>query len=118
MGLPRNEIKARASFGTGIPIDYYHPSTQEKLHGILHKVNARHYEIKDQKTGEIHKFRYWNRIGYERATKPMTETLSPNASASEYIHDFVHSKNSKFDGKSKKKRMQMALAAFYSNKRK
>jgi hypothetical protein len=36
--------------------------------------------------------------------------------AGAYIHDFVHSKNPKFKGKSKKKRIQMALGAFYGSK--
>ena len=42
--------------------------------------------------------------------------LHPSMGASAYIHDFVHSKNPKFKGKSKKKRIQMALGAFYGAK--
>ena len=34
-----------------------------------------------------------------------------------YIHHFVNSKNSRFDGKSKAERIQMALGAFYHNKK-
>jgi hypothetical protein len=37
--------------------------------------------------------------------------------AGAYISDFVHSKNPKFAGKSKKERMKQALAAYYSAKR-
>jgi hypothetical protein len=36
--------------------------------------------------------------------------------ASAYIHDFVHSKDARFRGKSKKRRIQMALGAFYGAK--
>lgn len=42
------------------------------------------------------------------------EVLSKDAKAGEWIHDFVHSDNPKFAGKSKEKRKQMALAAYYS----
>jgi hypothetical protein len=39
--------------------------------------------------------------------------LSKNASASKWIHDFVHSKNKKFKGDDKKKRIDRALGAYY-----
>ena len=42
--------------------------------------------------------------------------LNPSMGVSAYVHDFVHSLNKKFDGKSKKKRISMALAAFYGAK--
>jgi hypothetical protein len=45
------------------------------------------------------------------------ETLSPDAPASEYIDDFVHSDNKRFKGKSKAERIRMALGASYGNKR-
>jgi hypothetical protein len=44
----------------------------------------------------------------------INEVLSKDASAGDWIHDFVHSDNPKFDGKSKEKRKQMALAAYYA----
>lgn len=44
--------------------------------------------------------------------------LSPQMGSGEYVHDFVKSKNPKFKGKSKKKRISMALGAFYGAKRK
>jgi len=45
------------------------------------------------------------------------EVLKPSMGAGAYISDFVHSKNPKFAGKSKKERMKQALAAYYSAKR-
>lgn len=45
------------------------------------------------------------------------EVLSKDATAGDYIHDFVHSDNPKFAGKSKEKRKQMALAAYYAKQR-
>ena len=42
------------------------------------------------------------------------EVLGKGATAADYIHDFVKSKNPKFDGKSKKERIRMALGASYA----
>lgn len=47
----------------------------------------------------------------------INEVLSKDASAGEWIRDFVHSDNPKFEGKSKEKRKQMALAAYYAKQR-
>jgi hypothetical protein len=44
----------------------------------------------------------------------LDEVLSKNSTAYNFIHDFVHSDNPKFDGKSKAQRMKMALAAYYA----
>ena len=45
------------------------------------------------------------------------EVLTKSTTAGETIHDFVHSKNPKFAGKSKEKRKEMALAAYYAKQR-
>ena len=47
----------------------------------------------------------------------LDEVLSADAKAGDWIHDFVHSTNPKFEGKSKKERIQMALGAYYAKKR-
>jgi hypothetical protein len=47
----------------------------------------------------------------------LQEVLSKDATAGDYISDFVHSDNPKFAGKSVKKRQKMALAAYYAKKR-
>jgi hypothetical protein len=44
----------------------------------------------------------------------INEVMSKDASAGDWIHDFVHSDNPKFAGKSDVKRKEMALAAYYS----
>lgn len=46
----------------------------------------------------------------------LEEKLKASDPAGKYIHDFVHSNNPKFSGKSKTKRIQMALAASYGAK--
>lgn len=47
----------------------------------------------------------------------LAEVLSKDASAGEWIHDFVHSDNPKFAGKSKEQRKKQALAAYYAKQR-
>ena len=49
--------------------------------------------------------------------KPVQEVLTKSASAGDWIHDFVHSKNPKFQGKSTKQRQQMALGAYYAKQK-
>ena len=46
--------------------------------------------------------------------KQIDEVLSKDASAGDWIHDFVHSDNPKFKGKSKAERKKMALGAYYA----
>ena len=46
------------------------------------------------------------------------EVMSKDAKAGDYISDFVHSTNPKFDGKSKKERINMALGAYYDTHKK
>lgn len=45
------------------------------------------------------------------------EVLSAATPVSTWIHDFVHSTNPKFEGKSKEQRKTMALGAYYAAKR-
>ena len=52
-------------------------------------------------------------ISEEQLDEMINEVLSKDASAGDYIHDFVHSKNPKFAGKSTAERKKMALGAYY-----
>jgi len=47
----------------------------------------------------------------------INEVLGKDASAGDWIHDFIHSDNPKFAGKSKAMRKKMALAAYYAKQR-
>ena len=47
----------------------------------------------------------------------LDEVLSKDSTAGDFIHDFVNSDNPKFAGKSKEKRKQMALAAYYAKQK-
>jgi len=52
-------------------------------------------------------------ISEEQLDEMINEVLSKDASAGDYIHDFIHSKNPKFAGKSTAERKKMALGAYY-----
>ena len=52
----------------------------------------------------------------EEVEEDITEKLDPSMGAGKYVKDFVKSDNPKFDGKSKKERIKMALGAFYGAK--
>jgi hypothetical protein len=49
----------------------------------------------------------------EQLDEMLNEVLGKDASAGDWIHDFVHSDNPKFAGKSKAERKKMALGAYY-----
>jgi hypothetical protein len=49
----------------------------------------------------------------EELDQMINEVLGKDASAGDWIHDFIHSDNPKFAGKSKKERQKMALGAYY-----
>jgi hypothetical protein len=50
----------------------------------------------------------------EEIQKEINEVMKKDATAGDWIHDFVHSKNPKFAGKSTKERQKMALGAYYA----
>jgi hypothetical protein len=47
----------------------------------------------------------------------LDEVLSTDASSEDYIKDFVHSTDPRFEGKTKKERIKMALGAYYGKQR-
>lgn len=50
-------------------------------------------------------------------SEELDEVITKDTPAGEIIKDFVHSKNPKFAGKSKKERIRMALGAFYAKQK-
>jgi hypothetical protein len=50
----------------------------------------------------------------EVVEEELNEVLSKDASAGDWIHDFIHSDNPKFKGKTKAERKKMALGAYYA----
>ena len=52
-----------------------------------------------------------------KESEELEEKLDPSMGVKKYIDDFIKSDNPKFEGKSKKERMQMALGAYYAAKK-
>ena len=53
-------------------------------------------------------------LSEEQLDEMLNEVLGKDATAGDWIHDFVHSDNPKFAGKSKAERKKMALGAYYA----
>lgn len=58
-----------------------------------------------------------NEMDESQLDEMINEVLGKSAKAGDWIHDFVHSDNPKFAGKSKSQRKKMALAAYYGKQR-
>lgn len=71
----------------------------------------------DDKAAELAK-QYLDALDRERklgeSVEHLSEVLSKSAPIEDWIHDFVHSDNPKFKGKTKEERRKMAIAAYYA----
>jgi multidrug efflux pump subunit AcrA (membrane-fusion protein) len=72
---------------------------------------------KEKRNAEIQAKRKATREA-NKARQTIREKLEATSDTHEWVHDFVHSKDPRFRGKSKNKRIQMALAAHYHAKKK
>ena len=99
---------------------------KEELKGNQYKIDANHngkidgqdFKIlrgkKKIKEGNSFAARLINHARFaEEIEEELNEVLSKDASAGDWIHDFIHSDNPKFSGKSKAERKKMALGAYY-----
>lgn len=77
----------------------------EKLVGNQHKIDK-------NKNGKLDK----QDFKMLRKEKPIEEKLNPSMGSAKYIDDFVKSKDPRFEGKTKKERIKMALGAYYGAK--
>ena len=85
----------------------------EKLVGGQKKLDVNHNGKID--SDDLQKLRAMKDEGYEESMH-MDEKLTASDPADKWIHDFVHSKNPKFAGKSTEMRKKMALGAYYGAK--
>lgn len=81
MGFPKDTMH---HVRIGQDMEYYHSKTAYRHHGTLVHKDHRGYHVKDQATGETHKFRYWDRKRYEKDTaklhpKRVDETIQESA---------------------------------------
>ena len=111
----------------GQEMDYYEPKTGDKVSGkVMHKsdkevhMKQTHDSYDPKKKGTVHKFKVSSALDEQSDAdldSMIFEVLGKDAAAAEWIHDFIHSDDPKFAGKTKEKRKQMALAAYYSKQR-
>ena len=110
----------------GDHMDYYEPKTGDKVHGkVMHKsdkevhMKQTHDSYDPKKVGSVHKFKIGTQLpeNMKEEVEQVQEVLTVSMGISKWIHDFVHSTNPKFKGKSVKERQKMALGAFYAAKK-
>jgi len=86
--------------------------------GMSHDaVIGKHANKKLSNTDEIRKViqrHAWDKRMKKEEVEQIDEKLKASDPTSTWIHDFVHSKNKKFAGKSKEQRINMALGAKYA----
>ena len=94
--------------------------SEKKPYGIADNIGTIWYENLGEALKELEDRSKLPKIdlGLEDSNDELAEVLNPNDEAGVWIHDFVHSKNPIFDGKSKKKRIEMALGAWYAAQKK
>jgi hypothetical protein len=78
---------------------------EKKLVGNQHKLDK-------NKNGKLDK----QDFKMLRKEETIEEKLAPSMGASKYVQDFVKSKDPRFEGKTKKERIKMALGAYYGAK--
>jgi hypothetical protein len=122
-----------------VPIDWTDHHTlrhdvKSKLHGVTYKAGTTYDDWRaDHPTNPKHHAAAIARVkagggsyrggdaGYveddvEKNGKEVNEVLTKKNTAADFIHDFVHSKNPEFAGKSVKQRQKMALGAYYAKR--
>jgi hypothetical protein len=100
----------------GVKNNYKRKSTGDYFAGDYKKKEEPRYKAE---SAEFFKDKLINNYLEEDAKfeQELHEVLKKDATAGDWIHDFVHSDNPKFAGKSTKKRQKMALAAYYAKQR-
>jgi hypothetical protein len=101
--------------------DLLHRAAHKAAKVAMSDVQGRSGPIFKKRAAQANKFRAkgMEQEKKEKAVKEETidELLTKSTTAGETISDFVHSDNPKFAGKSKEKRKEMALAAYYQKQR-
>jgi hypothetical protein len=103
--LPSRKIQGRAYGASKPESDYVKGPSNKELEKI---------EKESKKKAKNEDFEIFNSKELDML---INEVLSKDAPAGKWIGDFVKSDNPKFAGKSKEKRKQMALAAYYAAQR-
>jgi hypothetical protein len=91
-----------------------HKTFSKDEHGADYKQKAMDYFKKNMK--KLHSEEVESDVD-SLTEEQLEEVLKKSDPAGKWVSDFVHSKNPKFEGKSKKERMKQALGAYYAKQR-
>jgi hypothetical protein len=124
--LKGNQHKIDKNKNNKIDAEDFKMLRKEELKGNQHKIDANHNNKIDGQDFKILRGKkkvkedtfagkLLNSLSEsEEIQKAINEVMKKDATAGDWIHDFVHSKNPKFAGKSTKERQKMALGAYYA----
>jgi hypothetical protein len=126
--LKGNQHKIDKNKNNKIDAEDFKLLRKEDLKGDQHKIDANHNGKIDGQDFKILRGKKKVKESYfisrlldhavfaEEVELELNEVLSKDADAGDFIHDFIHSDNPKFAGKTKAERKKMALGAYYSKK--
>jgi hypothetical protein len=110
-----HKLKGLHTFGEEIEITEGRGSDKDYPEDVPSKNKNDRFKLKNKKrTEKKDRDDQYESITDENYDDILLETLTKDASAGAWVHDFVHSDDPKFEGKSKKERIKMALGAYYS----
>jgi len=95
-----------------------HEAAKKKWHSLDTASRDNIAEISPKHHGQIAKYLNVSINGVTEEVMSLTEKLNPKMGAKAYIDDFVHSKDPRFEGKTRAERARMALGAFYGARKK
>lgn len=85
---------------------------KEETQTVVEKLIGNQHKLDKNKNGKLDK----QDFKMIRKEEKIEEKLSPSMGSAKYIDDFVKSKDPRFEGKTKKERIKMALGAYYGAK--
>jgi hypothetical protein len=111
-----HDTKADAKETAEYEVKHYRPKGgslhKEEVEQVDEKLIGKQHKLDKNKNGKLDK----QDFKMLRKEETIEEKLDPSMGASKYVQDFVKSKDPRFEGKTKKERIKMALGAYYGAK--
>jgi hypothetical protein len=109
-----HDTKADAKETAEYEVKNYRPKggSLRKEETIAEKLIGKQHKLDKNKNGKLDKHDF----KLLRKEETIEEKLNPSMGASKWVQDFVKSKDPRFEGKTKKERIKMALGAYYGAK--
>jgi hypothetical protein len=109
-----HDTKADAKETAEYEVKNYRPKggSLRKEETIAEKLIGKQHKLDKNKNGKLDKHDF----KLLRKEETIEEKLNPSMGSAKYIDDFVKSKDPRFEGKTKKERIKMALGAYYGAK--